>query len=140
MDCEKRKNFIIDFAFAAIVLAMFYVLLKYGINFLMPFLIALLVAIFLKPAVKFLNEKLKINHKISAVILVILFYGIIGTGIVLLVIQLGVFLKDIILNFQIIQIIYCVQYLEQIISIMIVSKYFIQEKINFRILIYMIML
>lgn len=98
MDCEKRKNFIIDFAFVAIVLAMFYILLKYGINFLMPFIIALLVAILLKPAVKFLNEKLKINRKISAVILVILFYGIIGTGIVLLVIQLGVFLKDIILK------------------------------------------
>ena len=64
----------------------------------MPFIIALVISIILKPVVRFLHEKLKLNRKIGALIMVILFYGIIGTGIVILIIQIGYSLKDLILK------------------------------------------
>jgi len=98
METDKKKSFIVNALFIVIILALFYVLLKYAVNLLMPFIIALVIGIILKPVVKFLHEKLKINRKIGAIIMVVLFYGIVGTGIILLIIQIGYSLKDIILK------------------------------------------
>ena len=98
MELDKKKSFIINSLFIVIILALFYVLLKYAVNLLMPFIIALVIGLILKPVVKFLHNKLKINRKIGAVIMVILFYGVIGTGIILLIIQIEYSLKDIILK------------------------------------------
>lgn len=98
MELDKKKSFILNSLFIVIILALFYVLLKYAVNLLMPFIIALVIGLILKPVVKFLHNKLKINRKIGAVIMVILFYGVIGTGIILLIIQIGYSLKDIILK------------------------------------------
>ena len=98
MELDKKKSFITNTLFIVIILALFYVLLKYAVNLLMPFIIALVIGLILKPVVKFLHNKLKINRKIGAVIMVILFYGVIGTGIILLIIQIGYSLKDIILK------------------------------------------
>ena len=98
METDKKKSFIVNTLFIVIILALFYVLFKYAINLIMPFLIALIVSIILKPVVKFFHKKLKLNRKIGAVIMVVLFYGIIGTVIILLSVQIGSALKDFLLK------------------------------------------
>ena len=84
---EKRKTFIINFLFFAIILAAAYVLVRFGLPLLMPFVIAFVIAYFLKRPIRFLSSKLKLPRKLIAILLVILFYGTIGTLLTLLVIR-----------------------------------------------------
>ncbi len=84
---EKRKTFIVNFLYFASILAVAYVLLRFGLPLLMPFVIAFMIAYCLKRPIRFLSAKLKLPRKLIAILLVILFYGTIGTLLTLLVIR-----------------------------------------------------
>lgn len=84
---EKRKTFIVNFLYFAIILAAAYVLIRFGLPLLMPFVIAFVIAYFLKWPIRFVSAKLKIPRKLTAILMVILFYGTIGTLLTLLVIR-----------------------------------------------------
>jgi len=75
---EKRKNFIINTIYAALIIAIVYIAIKYALGLLMPFLIGFLVALLLKPAIRFVSEKLHIHKKVVAIVLVLLFYIVAG--------------------------------------------------------------
>lgn len=78
MKTEKRRKFIINVVYILILLALVYVLFKYAINFLMPFLIAYVVSVILRPIVLFFEKKLKLKNKIASILAVVLFYSTIG--------------------------------------------------------------
>jgi predicted PurR-regulated permease PerM len=86
MDINKRKKFIINVFYWAIILAIVFLIFKYLLHLVMPFVIALLVAWILRPLSKFYKRKLKKREKLAmllSIATVILFYLIIGTALLL---------------------------------------------------------
>lgn len=94
MDIEKRKAFIINFSYCFIIIALVFVLLKYGLPFIAPFVIAFMIAYVLDKPITFLSNTCHINRTFMAIIVVILFYGAIGILCVLTGIRVFVFIKE----------------------------------------------
>lgn len=90
----KRKRFLINFAFFALIFALSVVLVRYALPALFPFVVAYIVTAILLPLVRLINSKLKINKRILSVVLVILFYGTIGVIVIWLLIELVSFAAD----------------------------------------------
>lgn len=86
MDIQKRKNFIINFLYFAIILAAAFVLIKYGLPMAAPFVTGFIIAYLLRPPVRFVSKKLRLRRKAAAVLTVLVFYCTIG----LLIFLLGV--------------------------------------------------
>lgn len=78
MKLEKRRSFIINFLYFAIILGIIILLTRYALGAIAPFLIALAVSFLLKPAVQYFCEKLRIPRGISGLVLVVLFYALLG--------------------------------------------------------------
>lgn len=74
MNIEKKKQFIINTTYFAIIALLIVFCFKYLLPFLIPFLIGFIIAYVLRRPTKFLNKKCKINFKVSAIICVVLFY------------------------------------------------------------------
>lgn len=88
MNTESQKQFLIRFCYFALILVIAILLCRYGIPALMPFVIALLVSLLLKPLVRFLNEKCRIHKGIASVVTVLIFYSFLGLMTVLLSVKL----------------------------------------------------
>ena len=88
MKLEKRRQFIINFLYFAIILGIVILLARYALGVLMPFLIAFLVSLLLKPAVAFFHSKLKIPRGLTSVALVVLFYSLVGFLLIIIGVQL----------------------------------------------------
>ena len=67
-------QFLIKFAYVAVILGLIFLGFKYVLPLLMPFLLGFLVSVLLRKPALFLSEKLKINRRLVTAILVILFY------------------------------------------------------------------
>ena len=90
----KRKRFLINFAFFALLFALSIFLVRYALPELFPFVIAFIVTMILRPLVRFCHNKLKINTRIASVILVILFYGTIGVIVIWMLVEIVSFAAD----------------------------------------------
>lgn len=88
MEIEKRKRFIVNFIYCFIIAAIVVVVLKYGLSYIAPFLMAFVFAFILKKPINFLNRKCRINRTLAAILLVILFYAVIGVLFTLIGIRL----------------------------------------------------
>jgi len=84
MDMEKKRAFLINLAFYCAIAAIIYVACKYGLSILAPFVIAFLVAYVLNRILRRICHGMKRGRKSVAVLMVVLFYGTIGTLIVML--------------------------------------------------------
>ena len=85
---EKRKAFLLNFAYYAVYIAIAYVILRYGFKYVAPFAIAFVVAFLLKSPISFLSRKLKVPRKPVALLTVLVFYLTVGSLIALLGIKL----------------------------------------------------
>lgn len=90
----KRKRFLINFAFFALIFALSIFLIRFALPELFPFFVAFVVTMLLRPIVRFMHNKLKINTRIASVVLVILFYGTIGVIIIWMIIEIVSFAAD----------------------------------------------
>ena len=90
----KRKKFLINFAFFALIFAISIVVIRFALPALFPFVVAFIVTLILRPIVRFLHEKLKMNTRFVSVVLVILFYGTIGVLVIWMIIELVSLLAD----------------------------------------------
>ena len=88
MKLEKRRQFIINFLYFAIILGIVILLARYALGLLMPFLIAFLISLLLKPAVLFFHDKLKLPRGLTGVVLVVLFYALVGLLLIVIGVQL----------------------------------------------------
>lgn len=83
----QRKQFLINTAYWAVLLAIVYFVLKYLINLVMPFFLALIIAAIARPLARLISRpvrgKVIINKKLASIISVILIF-IILIGIVLI--------------------------------------------------------
>lgn len=80
---EKRRIFIINFLYFAIISALAFIVLKFSLTLLFPFVAALVIAYVLQRPIRFISTRLRLPQKLSAILIVLLFYGIIGTLLVL---------------------------------------------------------
>lgn len=81
----KKKNFIINVAYIAIILGIVYFITKYLFKWISPFIVAFGIAFILKKPARYLSKKLNIPLKIVLVLMVFLFYFTLG----LLIITMG---------------------------------------------------
>ncbi len=88
MELEKRRRFIINFLYFAILLGIAVVLCRYALGALMPFLIALLVSLLLRPVVRFLCERCRVQKGVAGAVVVLLFYALIGFLLIIIGIKL----------------------------------------------------
>ncbi|MBQ5754049.1 MAG: sporulation integral membrane protein YtvI, partial [Oscillospiraceae bacterium] len=78
---EKRKAFLINFAYVGVLCLLAFAVVKYLLPMAAPFVLGFLVAWFLRRPVAFLREKLGLKPKTAAVLAVVLFYGVVGVAI-----------------------------------------------------------
>lgn len=87
MTIEKRKKFIVNFLFFAIWVLIAFVVLRYGVSALKPFVLAVVLSYILKRPIQFLMRKLKLPRKWAAIIVVLIFYSTVGLLVSLLFIR-----------------------------------------------------
>ncbi|MBQ4145664.1 MAG: AI-2E family transporter, partial [Clostridia bacterium] len=75
---EKRRNFIINIVYLAIVLALAFLFIEYAIKWVMPFLIGFLISFVFRPLILLIEKRCKINKRIGAFIVIIIGYGFLG--------------------------------------------------------------
>ncbi len=80
-DLNRKKRFIVNAAYAAIGLAIYYVIFRYLIRIAWPFVLAALVTLVLKSPSYWLARKLRIGVRISGAILLVVFYIVVVGGI-----------------------------------------------------------
>ena len=78
MSIETRKEFIIQVSFFALLAVIYYLVVKYLLGLITPFVIGFLVAAMLHKVIVFLSCRLRFPKKLAAVICVFLFYVVIG--------------------------------------------------------------
>lgn len=84
MKTEKRRAFIINFLYFTLIMAVSFIIIKYGLPMLSPFVIAFLIAYVLRRPIGYISGRLGISRKLSAILTVLLFYCTIGLLISLL--------------------------------------------------------
>ena len=98
MELQKKKDFLIRFLYAAVVLAIAIYICRKAVFVLRPFVVALLVSLLLRPVVHFLQRVCRIQKTIAAVCVVLLFYALVGVLLTLLGFRLVTGVKDIVLG------------------------------------------
>lgn len=81
-------RFLVNLAFYATLITLFFLALQYVLPLVMPFLIAFVVASIMQPLTRFLSRAKFIPKKLCAGVLIFLFYGTVGVGLVYLCIWL----------------------------------------------------
>lgn len=94
MDTEKQRVFIIRFIYFIVVLGIAIFACRFALPAMLPFVIALLVALLLQPAIRFFHEKCRVHKGVASVVLVMLFYALIVFLLTILSIKLITTAKD----------------------------------------------
>lgn len=98
MEIEKKRKFIINFVYFGIILLLVWVVLKWGMPLVTPFIVAFVIAWLLQRPIRFLSGKLHIHKKIFAILMVLFFYCTIGLLLALLIIKFFSGVKNLILE------------------------------------------
>lgn len=91
---EKRRAFIINTVYAAILIGLFYLGIKYALGVIWPFVIAFFLAMVLQRPVNFLAKKTPLKRGISSVIMVLFLLVIIGSILGLILARIILELRD----------------------------------------------
>ncbi len=91
---DKRRRFIINFLYFAIILGAVIFVCRCALGVLLPFLVALAVSLLLRPVIRFLSERCHIHKGVAGAVIVVLFYALIGFLLTILGIKLVSAAKD----------------------------------------------
>ncbi|MBE6866577.1 MAG: sporulation integral membrane protein YtvI [Oscillospiraceae bacterium] len=94
MGLENKKKFLTNFCYYGILLAGGALALKFGWEYLTPFVIAFIVSFCLKPVVNRVNIYFKIKRSVSAIVCVAAFYLLTGVVISLIGVQVILFIRN----------------------------------------------
>ena len=78
MSGEKRRNFLVNFAYFGVITFIVVALVRYALPMLAPLVIALVIAYMLRPLVRIMRDKLRLRGKFAPALCVTLFYAVIG--------------------------------------------------------------
>lgn len=98
MSVEKRKNLIINISYFAILVAIFYIIIKYLLGLVAPFIAGFLVAALLQKTIVSLSNKLRLPKKLSALLCILLFYIVIGFLLFMLGVGVLAWVKDVVVR------------------------------------------
>ncbi len=76
---EARRDFLINFAYFAVIAVLYYLFFSYGIHYIMPFVVAFIIAAILDRPIRWLSSKPHFPRKLVSGVTLVLFYGIIVT-------------------------------------------------------------
>lgn len=98
-DTEKKRKFIIDFLYIAIIVGLCYLALSKLYPILSPLVVAWIVASLLHRPINYLSKRLKLNQKLVAVIVMIITYLL--TTLIIFLIATNIFgaIKDLFMTF-----------------------------------------
>ncbi len=96
MEIENRKRFLINFSYVAVIGILVYIFARFLISYLLPFVVATLIASLMQRPAEFLGSRLKIKKNIIAAVFSALVYFLVGFLAVLLIYRLSVFLGSLI--------------------------------------------
>lgn len=77
-DTEQKRSFIISFLYILIIAAIVYVICKYVLSLLAPFVLAFLVACLLQKPIKFMHRKTHLKKKLCGLICTLIFFLLVG--------------------------------------------------------------
>lgn len=80
---EKRRATLINVAYYTVIVALFYLFMKYAFGLVAPFLVALAVAVLLQKPLRIISEKTKIKKNILGAVAVLLIISVVISAIVL---------------------------------------------------------
>lgn len=98
MVSEKRKAFLVNFAYFAVLIVLAVLVIGGLIPMATPFVFGFLVAYILQRPIRFAEARLPLPHKLTALIMVLLFYATVGVLIAFLGVRLGSFLIGLLNN------------------------------------------
>ena len=78
MNLERQKAFIIHFIFIAMLLLLVFVGIKYLLPMLMPFVIGIIIAVAFRRIIDLIEKKTRLKRVIVSIIILIVFYGLLG--------------------------------------------------------------
>ncbi len=87
METERKRGFIINVIYYAIMVAIFSVLVKYALPMLAPFVIAFVIAYILRGPTSWTSKRLGLKYKATALLMVLLFYCTVGLLIAFLAVR-----------------------------------------------------
>ena len=90
---EKRRSFIINTVYIAIIIGLFYLAIKYALGIVWPFVVAFFLAMLLQRPVNFLSTKTPLKRGISSVIMVLFVLVIVGSILGLIIGRIVIELK-----------------------------------------------
>ncbi|MBQ7821333.1 MAG: sporulation integral membrane protein YtvI [Clostridia bacterium] len=90
MHIEKRRRFIINFTYAAVIVLIVCLIFKYLLGLLLPFIIGFAVASLLNPTVRKISKRLSLSKKFVSFVAVLLFYATVGTLVSVICVKLFV--------------------------------------------------
>lgn len=94
MNLEKQKAFLIRFLFFTVILGLSFIILKYLLPLLMPFVIGLIVAVVLRPLIDLLTKKLHLRRTFVSIFILLIFYSFIAFLAMLLSTRVFLFLQN----------------------------------------------
>lgn len=113
MNTEKQRAFIIHFLYFLIIFTFIFLLFRYVIYVIMPFLIGFAIAFMLRPLIKKLSKHIGGSEKIWSIITILLFYLTIGLFITLLSVKGYNMIKEFFMNIPRLYEIYFVPFLDR---------------------------
>ncbi len=100
MTKERMTQFLIQFAYGAVILGLVFLGFKYVLPLLMPFLLAYLFSLLLHKPTDYLSKHLKIGRRLVAAVLVTLFYLLLAVLALLVGSELFTFARDAVSRFN----------------------------------------
>lgn len=91
---DKRRNFIINTIYTLLIAGIIYLIFKYAIFVVMPFLLGFAVAALLNPPVRYLAKKFDLNRRPIGILILLIFYATIGMLVTILVVRIVVMFGD----------------------------------------------
>ncbi len=96
MNLQKEKDFLIRFSYIFIILCLFYISIKYALPLLSPFVVGGVVAVLVRPIVDRIGRYIPGKQALISIIILLVFYGIIGLLIGFLGVKLTVSIQNLI--------------------------------------------
>ncbi len=90
---EKRRSMLINFTFYALMIAVYYLFMKYAFWLVAPFIIAFGIAMFLQKPVRAISKKTRIKKNIIAAVAVLLILALLISTLVLVGYRIGIEFK-----------------------------------------------
>lgn len=75
---ERRRSFIINAVYFILIFGIGFLLFKYAVPYILPFIIGFAIAFMLKPIVRFLSTKLRLNQRFCGAVVILLAYSLLA--------------------------------------------------------------